>query len=188
MKLYTVAETPTTGYIGEMSFEDILLKLKTNEIKEDYVTTEFSAPYAELIKRKGVYWIKVSNLVSLLRQRESPTPKTADEQIFSRVGSRYRDAYLVASAVAAIGVAVKVIGIILGLLTMCAGLLAGIHDNGSPQFIIGGLLLGAIVAIPIFVLGVLVSAQAQVLKATLDTAVHSSPFLKKEDMARVMSL
>jgi len=26
------------------------------------------------------------------------------------------------------------------------------------------------------------------LKATLDTAVHSSPFLKREDMARVMSL
>ncbi len=188
MKLYVVAETPTSGYIGEMSIEDISLKLNANEINGDYVATEFSAPYTELIKRKDVYWIKVSKLVTMLRQRESPTPQTTDEQIFSSVGTRYRDAYLVASAVAAIGVAVKAIGIILGLLIMCAGLLAGIHGDGAPQFIFGGLLLGAIVAIPIFVLGVLVSAQAQVLKATLDTAVHSSPFLKKEDMARVMSL
>jgi len=60
-------------------------------------------------------------------------------------------------------------------------------QNGILYFF-AGLLLGVVVAVPIFVLGVLVAAQGQVLKATLDTAVHSSPFLTKEEMARVMGI
>ena len=50
-----------------------------------------------------------------------------------------------------------------------------------------GLLLGIVVAIPIFILGVLVGAQAQVVMAALDTAVHTSPFLTNDDKERVMS-
>lgn len=84
----------------------------------------------------------------------------------------------------AIGATVKVIALVIG------GGIALISLVASIQHIqyFGGIILGAIIAIPIYVLGVLVSALAQVLKATLDTAVHSSPFLTKEDMAKVMSL
>ena len=60
--------------------------------------------------------------------------------------------------------------------------------QGGTQVGIAGFIIAFIVAIPIYVLGILVAAQGQILKATLDTAVTNSPFLKKEEMARVMSL
>jgi len=122
--------------------------------------------------------------------QQSTTVDAADRSVgvARQASARYADAYTVARAVNGIGVFIKVIGVILGVLTFVAGLIAGTQTEGSPKFVLGGLLVGVIVGVPIFVLGVLVSAQAQILKATLDTAVHSSPFLAKEDMERVMSL
>jgi hypothetical protein len=102
------------------------------------------------------------------------------------VANRYRDAYIVAKVTAGIGATVKAIGVILGGLIVLGGIIAS-SQNGILYFF-AGLLLGVVVAVPIFVLGVLVAAQGQVLKATLDTAVHSSPFLTKEEMARVMGI
>jgi hypothetical protein len=101
--------------------------------------------------------------------------------------TRYRDAYLIAKATDAIGSSVKAVGIGLGALIAIGALIVGGQNEHAAQFFMGGLVLGAVVAIPLYVLGVLVSAHAQVLKATLDTAVHSSPFLTKEEMASVMS-
>ncbi len=106
----------------------------------------------------------------------------------SSVMKRYSDAYLVARATTSIGVAVKTVGIGLGLLIVIAAVIFGSQATNTIQAFIGGFILGAVAAIPIYVLGVLVSAHGEVLKATLDSAVHSSPFLKKEDMAKVMSL
>jgi len=76
----------------------------------------------------------------------------------------------------------------LGVLIALAAVVLGSAGGKGAEAFFAGLLLGAVAAIPIYILGVLVSAQGEVLKATLDTAVHGSPFLKKEDMARVMSL
>ena len=108
--------------------------------------------------------------------------------VAQRASARYADAYIVARAVNGIGVFIKVFGVILGVITLIAGLVAGVQTEGSPKFVLGGLMLGVVIAVPIFVLGVLVSAQAQILKATLDTAVHSSPFFTKDDIQKVMSL
>ena len=52
----------------------------------------------------------------------------------------------------------------------------------------GGFLLGLIVAALFFVVGIIVAAQGQLLKATLDTALHSSPFLTDDLRASIMSL
>ena len=101
---------------------------------------------------------------------------------------RYRDAYLVAKVTSGIGTTVKAIGVILGVLIVLGGIIASSQNGGGVQYFFAGLLLGVVVAVPIFVLGVLVAAQGQVLKATLDTAVHSSPFLTKEEMARVIGI
>ena len=117
---------------------------------------------------------------------QTTTPPS--DSFTSSVGRRYQDAYLVARATTAIGVAVKSIGIGLGVLIVIAAAIFGSQADRAGMGFVGGLVFGAVVAIPLYVLGVLVSAHGQVLKATLDTAVHSSPFLKKEDMARVMSL
>lgn len=53
---------------------------------------------------------------------------------------------------------------------------------------VGGLIIGVIVAGAGFILGTLMSAQGQVLKATLDTAVYSCPFLVNEQRAEIMHL
>jgi hypothetical protein len=47
---------------------------------------------------------------------------------------------------------------------------------------------GALGGIIIYVIGVLVSAQGQILKATLDTAVHTSPFLDDDQRLIAMRL
>jgi hypothetical protein len=46
----------------------------------------------------------------------------------------------------------------------------------------------AFVGILLFVLGPLVAAQGQILKAALDSAGNSSPFLSDPDRAEIMSL
>lgn len=99
--------------------------------------------------------------------------------------SRYTDAYRVARTITAVGATVKVIALAIGGAIAVVALVVG---SQSMQYLVGGIILGVIVAIPIYVLGILVAAQGQILKATLDTAVNSSPLLTKDDMRQIMSL
>jgi len=101
------------------------------------------------------------------------------------LASRYTDSYLVARTVTAFGSIVKKIAGALGGGIIVMGLVAG---SQSAILAVGGIVLGVIVAIPIYILGVLVAAQGQILKATLDTAVNSSPLLSKDEMRQIMSL
>jgi len=119
-----------------------------------------------------------------LTQATSSSP----DRFTSSACRRYQDAYLVARATTAIGVVVKFVGIGLGVLVFLVVVVIGSQADRAGAGFMGGLVFGAVVAIPLYVLGVLVSALGEVLKATLDTAVHGSPFLGKDDMARVMSL
>ena len=143
----------------------------------------------------GTEWSTVGALLgaqsALPPEAKQTTPPVSDS-LGPSACRRYQDAYLVARTTVTIGAAVKVVGIVLGLLIVLAAVILGnILGNQlekTLQSFVCGVLLGAVVGIPIYVLGVLVSAHGQVLKATLDTAVHGSPFLKQEDMARVMSL
>jgi hypothetical protein len=112
----------------------------------------------------------------------------APEGFAPSASRRYRDAYLVARATTAIGGVVKMVAIALGVLIVLPALGLGSAGGKGAEAFFAGLVFGAVAAVPIYILGVLVSAQGEVLKATLDTAVHGSPFLLKEDMARVMSL
>ena len=101
------------------------------------------------------------------------------------VMSRYTDAYLVARTITGVGATVKVIAFVIAGGIALIGFVAG---SQSAQYAIGGIILGAIIATPIYVLGILVAAQGQILKATLDTAVNSSPLLTKDEMRQIMSL
>jgi len=96
---------------------------------------------------------------------------------------RYRDAYRVANGVVWIGSAVKVLGFVIGSLFALGG---GTQLEGSTR--LGVILFGVLVAIAFWIVGVFVSAHGQLLQATLDTAVHSSPFLTNEERASAMSL
>lgn len=49
-----------------------------------------------------------------------------------------------------------------------------------------GLIAAVAVGVPFYALGILVSAAGQILRATLDTAVHTSPLFDKSDVAQIM--
>jgi len=144
----------------------------------------------------GTEWSTVGAVLATHSPAPAPTPPTgvtqaasssSDSFTWSACG-RYQDAYLVARATTGIGAVVKFVGIGLGVLVWLVMVILGSQANRTGEAFLGGLVFGAVVAIPLYVLGVLVSALGEVLKATLDTAMHGSPFVKKEDMARVMSL
>jgi len=107
--------------------------------------------------------------------------KTTRSRFSSVVKRRYVDGYRVANAVSSFGQIIKVAGCVLGLLVFI-----GLGDAlKSPS---ARVLLGLFVGALFFVVGTFVAAQGQLLKATLDSAVHSSPFLTDDLRAEIMSL
>lgn len=118
----------------------------------------------------------------------SPIPLSASNPSKSgrrSIMTRYTDAYLIARTITGVGATVKIIGFVIGAGTALVSVVVG---SQSVQYVIGGIVVGAIVAIPIYVLGILVAAQGQILKATLDSAVNTSPLLTKDEMRQIMSL
>lgn len=109
----------------------------------------------------------------------------------SAVVNRYKDAYLTARAVDGVGSISKGIGVAIALLLGLAGLVTiGNGRGGDTGAAIGIMTIGFGIATGagLYVLGILVSAQGQILKAALDGAVNVSPFLTNEQRAKVMSL
>jgi len=105
---------------------------------------------------------------------------------------RYRDGYRAASFTTGIGTAIKILGAVLGVVVAGLGILASQELLGSSRvdtvFAIISLLSGIFTFGTFFVAGVIVSALGQQLKAALDSAVNSSPFLDIPAKARAMSL
>ena len=116
-------------------------------------------------------------------QAQSDAPSTHSEKAMSR----YTDAYRVAKVIVGMGDFVKGFGLIAATIVGLLGL--GLYSNPSNQAgIIASLVVAVAIGVFFWVLGVLVAAQGQMLKATLDDAVHTSPFLVDEQRAKVMSL
>lgn len=103
---------------------------------------------------------------------------------------RYQDAYRTANFINGVGRVIKIIGFVVGACIFLIGLLAGSEGPfGRSDFaVIAALICAAITCLVFFVAGVMVSAQGQHLKASLDCAVHSSPFMDDSAKARAMSL
>jgi hypothetical protein len=98
--------------------------------------------------------------------------------------NRYADAYLVAQMVNGTGQTVKLVGFLFAALVTLGGLVAASKMGAVVGF--AGLLFGILVALPFYALGVLVSAQGQILKATLDTAVNTSPILSQDEIRHIL--
>ena len=113
-------------------------------------------------------------------EAETPPPQ-ANETILVR----YQDGYRVAKLINGFGQTCKVAGIGLGGLILLGCAMA---PSGSSFLVVIGLVVGSIVGFAGWAIGVLISAQGQMVKATLDTAVNTSPFLSNEERARIMSL
>lgn len=108
---------------------------------------------------------------------------------------RYTDAYLVAKVTVGIGSLIKTVGIIFAALIFLSAFGLGSYitsGNGNGVILISVLVVGASYAFTVgfvfYVIGIIVSANGQVLKATLDNTVGNSPFLTNNLKARVMSL
>lgn len=116
------------------------------------------------------------------------------------LSNRYWDAYFVAKVTIGLGKTIKMIGFILATIILLgtfafANLAAGQRGVGNDFF--GGVFIVAltiggtyafIVGFVFYVIGVIVSAQGQILTATLDNTVGNSPFLRDELKAKIMSL
>jgi len=124
------------------------------------------------------------------RQNGSNDTNSADQSSISgpqdAVTSRYKDAYLTAGAISGIGGVIKALGIVFGLILILIGLIAG--SELGIVMVLGSLISGVLGGTILYVIGVLVSAQGQILKAALDTAVHTSPFLNDDQRLATMRL
>jgi len=115
---------------------------------------------------------------------------------YSSLASRYNDAYTMARFQTKLGEIIKSISILIGILVaLVSGLfmLFGMNESSfGPNLgkAIGGfgIVIGVAGGFVGWILGVMISSLGQLLKAHLDTAVNTSPFLGNDDRARIMSL
>ena len=105
---------------------------------------------------------------------------------------RYLEAYFVANTITAVGKMIKTIGGISGFLLFIAITIAGASMGNTSDsaivFGILGLIIGGIVGVVFYIWGILVAAHGENLKASLDHAVHTSPFLSDDEKAKTMTL
>jgi len=99
---------------------------------------------------------------------------------------RYQNAYLVANTTNAIGSFIKGIGILLGVIICVAAFVGGskIGTVVGVVGVIGGIVVGCFIAM----FGVLICALGQVLRATLDVAVNTSPLLSTSERTEITSV
>lgn len=120
-------------------------------------------------------------------------PAATGSELVVRAMERYRDAYRSAQVITRVGGVIKVLGIVLAILMFLIGLVIEMNIFGrddTAQFISLGVVgvSAIVVGVVLYMFGVIVAAQGQQLKATLDSAVHTSPYLDLDAKARAMSL
>jgi hypothetical protein len=132
----------------------------------------------------------INSALGMATGHESPAGGT---DLAVKAMERYRDAYRSAQLITRMGGVIKALGIALAGLMFIGGWVLGMnilgHDDTLQLISLGIVGLSAIVTgMVIYMCGVIVSAQGQQLKATLDSAVHTSPYLDLDAKARAMSL
>jgi hypothetical protein len=108
---------------------------------------------------------------------------------------RYSDLYKSARLAISIGNAVKIIGLVIGAIIVTLFVFSGINlgsglSTAPMAFagMIGGVITAAIPGGGIFLLGILISGQGQLLLAQADAAIFICPFMTNEEKAQAMSL
>jgi hypothetical protein len=123
--------------------------------------------------------------------KDSSAAIQASFKQISALTQRYRDAYIVARATNGFGGVIKGIGLFIGGVLAIGGFM--VASNGGPRdpnSVLGivAIVVGVIAGALFYIIGVLVSAQGQILKASIDGAVNNSPFLTNQYRAKIMSL
>jgi hypothetical protein len=86
---------------------------------------------------------------------------------------RYQDAYRIADGAITLGNIIKLVGLVLGGLILLVGVIGASGFGGATVFL-GSLIFAVVVAGGGFIAGVFLSAQGQMIRATLDIAVNTS--------------
>jgi vacuolar-type H+-ATPase subunit I/STV1 len=97
---------------------------------------------------------------------------------------RYSDAYDIASSTIRTGNLLKSLAIglfVLGILVLVIGI-----KKSSETLLTAGVVI-AVGSISPFILGMLLSAQGVIIRAVLDTAIHTSPLLSTEEKSRLVN-
>jgi hypothetical protein len=145
----------------------------------------------------------MKQLTSYLGQSATRTPEETEtiEDLFQRpqkvqpgeghsLIKRYGDAYRVGKGLVKVGRLARGLGFILGVPTFFVALvLAGgsyLPGLTVTTKVVIALLTSTLAAVPVFLLGELVAALGQVLQATVDTAVNTSPLLDGAQKSQIV--
>jgi len=101
---------------------------------------------------------------------------------------RYSDAYFVSRAITGAGSLIKWLGVVLGILIAVGGTVLVNASSAGTGGLLSVVLFGFLAGLFLYFIGILVAAQGQILKAALDAAVHTSPFLDDKARSEAMSL
>ena len=150
-------------------------------------------PASQVQGESGGPWMSIADVSQVVPDPDVVSKKRSEfsqetPTSASPVGKRYIDAYLTAGFIDGFGSTIKMLAGIFMLLVVLGGFILSTNVHNGGAFIFAGLVVAVAFGVPIYVLGVLVAAQGQILKATLDTAVHSSPFLSDDQRASIMSI
>jgi hypothetical protein len=130
-------------------------------------------------------------------------PKTEEyhpaENAVVEMTKRYSDGYRVSNFIVGMGTILKVIGIILGIFlagtalmlpALRLGPVSALREHGGAvaiEVVVTGMVAGAIVWFALFVIGVFISAQGQMVRAALDAAVNSSPLFTVKQKVHILT-
>jgi hypothetical protein len=190
LNYYFVAKSPDGDYIGQLTLEDIDQRLSTRKLSSGYVATRsLGGNYDELMKSGTAIWVTLAELVANPAMPGSAVvPASGQVAVLMR---RYNDSYIVARETNKFGGIIKVIAIALAVLIILVGFIfISNNPSGNTAFtmIVLTIISGGITGLWFYIAGVIVAAQGQILKASLDSAVNNSPFLTNEQRANIMSL
>ncbi len=101
------------------------------------------------------------------------------------ISGRFDQGYRVAESNISFGTFVKAVGVLAGAVTML-GTIA--FSERSADSLLLGAFLAVTCGLALYSLGAILCAQGQMLRATLDAAANSSPFLTTAAKAKIMSL
>ncbi len=115
-------------------------------------------------------------------QSRPQAPRSASH----RMTSRYKDAYAMSRLLNGFGWLVKICAYVLLAVAILGALVAAESVGSTVATGLAG--VGIALAVQLFLAGILFGALGQLLKAALDTAVNTSPFLTKDEMRAMLFL
>jgi hypothetical protein len=98
--------------------------------------------------------------------------------------NRYDDGYLLARSDDGAGRLIQIAGLIVGGAFAIGSFV--LASKIPMELVVGATVLGVLIGLIFYALGVLVSVQGQILLATLDSAVNSSPLLSRDEVRLVL--